>query len=120
MAQKILIVDDDPNLIRLLESRLKTYHYSVIVAYSGETCLDFAKQEKPDLIILDIALPKMDGFEVLQALRRDSETNSIPVIMLTQKRDTGSIMDAQSMGCVDYIAKPFEPEELIKLVKRYI
>ncbi|KPK97124.1 MAG: hypothetical protein AMJ95_10780 [Omnitrophica WOR_2 bacterium SM23_72] len=120
MAQKILVVDDEPNLVRLLESRLKALHYDVIVAYDGKACLERAKREKPHLIILDVVMPGMDGFEVLHTLRHSSETNLIPVIMLTQKKDSGSMLDAEDLGCTDYISKPFKPQELVKIIKRYI
>jgi len=120
MTQKILIIDDEPDLVRLLESRLKTNNYEVISAFEGKTGLELARQKKPDLIILDVVMPNMDGFEVLHALKHSFETSAIPVIMLTQKRDSGSMLDAQELGGTDYISKPFDPDELLKLMKRYI
>ncbi|MBU0503182.1 MAG: response regulator [Candidatus Omnitrophota bacterium] len=120
MAQKILIIDDAPDFVQLLESRLKLSNYDVVVAFDGKTGLELAKKEIPDLVILDVVMPGMDGFEVLKVFKGSFETSAIPVIMLTQKRDSESILDAQELGAVDYISKPFDPEELLKLIRRYI
>ena len=120
MAQKILIIDDEPDLIRLLESRLKSYKYEVLSAFDGNAGLELARSKRPDLIILDVVMPGMGGFEVLNHLKHTSETSGIPVIMLTQKKDSGSMLDAEEMGGTDYISKPFEPGELLKIIKRYI
>jgi len=120
MPQKILIIDDDPDLIRLLEFRLKSKSYLVISALDGKAGVELAKLERPDLVILDVIMPGMDGFEVLHELRHNSETSVIPVIMLTQKRDSGSMLDAQELGGADYICKPFDAEDLLKIMRRYI
>ncbi|MFH1247846.1 MAG: response regulator [Candidatus Omnitrophota bacterium] len=120
MTQKILIIDDEPDIVKLLESRLKSNNYEVIVAFDGKSGLELARQQRPDLIILDVVMPNMGGFEVLHALKHGSQTSMIPVIMLTQKRDSGSMLDAHEQGGTDYISKPFDPQELLKVIKRYV
>ena len=120
MVQKILVVDDEPDLRRLVEIRLKTNQYEVISARDGKMGLEMAGREHPDLIILDIMMPGMDGIEALRTLKRTSGTSSIPVIMLSQKRETHSIIDAQNLGASDYILKPFLSEDLMKSIEKHI
>jgi two-component system alkaline phosphatase synthesis response regulator PhoP len=120
MAQKILVIDDEPDLLRMVELRLKANQYRVFCARDGKTGLEIAAQKHPDLIILDIMMPVMNGIEALRALKQTSGTSSIPVIMLSQKRETHSIIDAQNLGASDYILKPFQTKDLIKSVEKYI
>ena len=120
MVQKILVVDDEPDLRRLVEIRLKTNQYEVISARDGKMGLEMAGREHPDLIVLDVMMPVMDGIETLRALKRTSGTNTIPVIMLSQKRETSFMMDAQDLGAADYIPKPFQSEDLLRSIKRNI
>ena len=120
MAQKILIIDDEPQLLRLVENRLKANQYQTLSACDGKMGLEIAIREHPDLIILDIMMPGMDGIEALRTLKRTSGTSSIPVIMLSQKRETHSIIEAQNLGASDYIFKPFLTEDLIKSVEKHI
>ena len=116
----ILVVDDEPDLLRLVETRLKANHYETLSASDGKMGLEIAIREHPDLIILDIMMPGMDGIEALRTLKRTSGTSSIPVIMLSQKRETHSIIEAQNLGASDYIFKPFLTEDLIKSVEKHI
>ena len=120
MAKKILVVDDEENIRKLLEARLKANQYLVITASTGAEALEKAESEAPDLILLDIMMPELDGLEVLRKLKSKFETSSIPVIMLTGKMDTGTIFNAQELEAKDYIIKPFEPQELLDLIKKYI
>ncbi|MFH1800954.1 MAG: response regulator [Candidatus Omnitrophota bacterium] len=120
MAQKILVVDDEPDLLRLVEIRLKKNKYETLSACDGKTGLEMAGREHPDLILLDVMMPVMDGIETLRALKQTSETCSIPVIMLSQKKETSLIMKTADMGAADYIPKPFLPEDLLKSIKRNI
>ncbi|MFH1208478.1 MAG: response regulator [Candidatus Omnitrophota bacterium] len=120
MIQTILVVDDEPDLLRLVETRLKANHYETLSACDGKMGLEIAIREHPDLIILDVMMPVMDGIETLRALKQNHETSSIPVIMLTVKRETKLIMDAQGFGAADYIPKPFLVEDLLKCIQRYV
>ncbi|MFC1646428.1 response regulator transcription factor [Candidatus Omnitrophota bacterium] len=117
---KILIIDDEPQLIGMLRASLEANGYKVISAPDGEEGLKQASMEKPDLILLDIMMPGMDGLEVLTRLKNDLETNSIPVIMLTAKGGTSAIMEAQRSFATDYVIKPFETEHLLRLIKAYL
>ena len=112
--------DDEEHIVKMLESRLRANGYEVIAAYNGKQALEKAKREAPDLILLDIMMPDIDGLKVLHKLKYDFETMHIPVIMLTCKADSGSVFEAQDSKAADYIIKPFKPNELLKLIKRYI
>ncbi len=94
--------------------------YKVITALQGEEGLEKAKAEKPDLIILDYLMPGMNGFQVIQKLKLQTETQYIPVVMLTCKGETESIFDAKDLGVSDYLIKPFESETLLRVIKRFI
>ncbi len=116
----ILVADDDPLIIRLLEHRLRHRGYDVISAPDGETALDLAIREKPDLILLDGMMPGLDGFEVLRRLKENPETIEIPVVMLTARSQEGDIVDGLTSGAADYMVKPFIPEELIARIQRIV
>jgi DNA-binding response OmpR family regulator len=118
--QKILVVDDEPEIVRLVEIRLRENQYQTLSACDGKMGLETAIREHPDLIILDVMMPVMDGIEALRALKQNPETSSIPVIMLTVKKETKLILDSQGFGASDYISKPFRVEDLLKCIKRYI
>ena len=115
---KILVVDDEHALRDMMTMRLKANGYDVVTAIDGEDGLNKARAERPDLILLDIMMPAMDGLMVLSRLKSDLELSFIPVIMLTAKSDTEAIMESQSAGAADYILKPFDGDELMKLVKK--
>jgi two-component system alkaline phosphatase synthesis response regulator PhoP len=119
MVKKILVVDDETDLTELVSKWLTSKGYDVLVANDGSEGLRLAKESEPTLIILDIKMPGMDGFEVLDKLRAETDTRFTPVIMLTQKRETESMLKAQNHGTTDYIMKPFSVEELLRVVKRY-
>ncbi|MGD1850791.1 MAG: response regulator transcription factor RpaB [Cyanophyceae cyanobacterium] len=106
---KILIVDDEPALRLILTTRLSLAGYQVITAADGEEALEVFAKENPDLIVLDVMMPKMDGYGVCQALRQDSD---VPIIMLTALGDVGDRITGLQLGADDYLAKPFSPKEL--------
>ena len=120
MAKKILVVDDERDVVELLKARLEANEYKVITAFSGKEALEKAKSEQPNLIILDIMMPEMDGFEVLRKLRIKAETKNIPVIMLTAKGETVAVTKAGDLGSTDYFTKPYDAEELLNYIKRYV
>lgn len=110
----ILVVDDDPKILRLLRVELTAQGFQVLVAERGRDALDLVERQRPDLVILDIIMPGMDGLEVLRRLR---ESSGLPVILLTAKgSDTDKIIGLE-LGADDYLAKPFNPEELTARVR---
>ena len=118
--QKVLIVDDVTKNIQLVANFLKQAGYDINYAISGKTALNHIKKEKFDLILLDIMMPEMDGFEVCQKLKSDPQTKDIPIIFLTAKNDIDSITRAFQAGGVDYITKPFNKAELLARVRTHL
>ena len=117
MNPKILVVDDEIDILTLLEYNLKKAGFKVISANDGPEAIESAKREKPNLIILDIMLPSMEGTEVCKALKKDDTTSHIPVIMLNAKGEEIDRIVGLELGADDYITKPFSPRELILRVK---
>ena len=114
MAAKILVVDDEKRLVALVEAYLKQEGYGVITASNGQEALHLARQEKPDLILLDIMMPEMDGFEFIQAHRRERDT---PIILLTARVEEEDHVIGLELGADDYVTKPFRPRELVARVR---
>ncbi len=110
--RRILIVDDEPNIIELIRMNLPESEFDVLAAWEGRAAVDTAKLEQPDLILLDIMLPDLDGFEVLRILRNTPETVSIPVLMLTARSEEPDKVIGLGLGAEDYITKPFGLREL--------
>jgi len=104
----------------MVKKRLDANHDEVAMAFDGVEGFAKASSEKPDLILLGIMMPAMDGFEVLKRLKDNEETRSIPVVMLTAKGETRAILQAQHLRVTDYVIKPFESEELLNTVRRCI
>ncbi len=117
MADKILIVDDDPNALRLIGYALQRQGYQVSVAQDGEEALDKAQNEKPNLVILDVMMPTMDGYEVLRRLRAASATARVPVILFTAKSQVDDKIAGFEAGADDYLTKPVTPAELTARVR---
>ncbi len=120
MKAKILAADDEPDALELIEVNLKSAGYEVVTAADGREALQKARAEMPDLILLDIMLPEMDGLEVCKALRRDAATSSMPIIMLTARTAEIDRVLGLELGADDYITKPFSPRELILRVKNVL
>ena len=118
--QKVLIVDDVTKNIQLVANFLKQAGYDINFAISGKTAIKHIKKARFDLILLDIMMPEMDGFEVCKKLKSEDETKDIPVIFLTAKTDIDSITQAFKAGGVDYITKPFNKAELLARVKTHL
>ena len=118
MAKKILAVDDEKHIVRLVQVNLERQGYEVITASDGKEALQKVEDERPDLVVLDVMMPYMDGFEVLQNLRRNPSTREIPVIMLTAKAQDADVFKGWQSGVDCYLTKPFNPMELIAFVKR--
>lgn len=117
MQEKILIVDDEKDIVKMLDYNLKKEGYRTISAYDGEYALDLAGREHPDLIILDLMLPGLSGLEVCKALKKDSKTAVVPIIMLTAKTQEADKIVGLELGADDYMTKPFSPRELIARIK---
>jgi diguanylate cyclase (GGDEF)-like protein len=117
MSESVLVVDDDPDVARFVEVNLRSAGYDVTVASNGEEGLSRAVELRPDLVLLDVMMPKLDGFEVAQRLRRDPRTSSSSIIMLTAKALSSDKVLGLSSGADDYIIKPFDPVELLARVK---
>jgi two-component system KDP operon response regulator KdpE len=111
---KILVVDDEPHLVKLVRSNLEAQHFKVATAMDGVSALAMVEKEGPDLVILDIMLPGMDGFDVLQKIR---EFSSVPVIMLTAKDQDVDVVKGLTLGADDYVKKPFSVHELLARVE---
>lgn len=116
----VLIVDDTPANIQVLGSMLKQEGYSVSVATSGQQGIDIAQKIRPDIILLDVNMPGMDGFEACKRLKAMNTTKDIPIIFLTAQADIGSITEGFSLGAVDYVTKPFDSVELLVRIRTHI
>lgn len=117
MPHKILVIEDDPDIFQLLQYHLEQEGYKVSVAQDGEQGLKKAQNESPDLILLDLMLPKMSGLDVCRILKGDKETQSLPIIMLTAKSEEVDRIVGFELGAEDYVAKPFSPREVLLRVK---
>ncbi len=118
MPRKILAVDDEKNIVRLVQVNLERQGFQVVTASDGKEALKKVEEERPDLVVLDVMMPYMDGFEVLQNLRRNHSTRNIPVILLTAKTQDEDIFKGWRSGVDCYLTKPFNPMELVSFVKR--
>jgi len=116
MAKKILAVDDEPDVLLILKTALQTEGYDVQTAANGPDALALAREFLPDLVLLDVMMPGMSGFEVLRELKNDESTAAAPVIMLTGVSEHAKIKEALSSGTTYYIVKPFEFEDLLEKV----
>ena len=117
---KILIVDDEPDLVETLRFALELEGYNVLVAVNGEEGLNTARQEKPDLILLDLMLPKLDGYKVCRLLKFDERYKSIPILMLTAKIQDKDRILGKETGANEYLTKPFDMDELMAKIKSYL
>ena len=119
-GKKIMAVDDERHIVRLIQVNLERSGFQVITAFDGPDALKKVEADKPDLIVLDVMMPRMDGFEVLKRLQANPETREIPVIMLTAKAQDTDVFRGWSSGVSAYLTKPFNPLELITFVKRIL
>lgn len=117
MAQRVLVVDDDQQIVRLVRSYLEQAGMTVLVAYDGETAMHAIKKERPDLVVLDLMLPGHSGWEITRWLRADSHLSDIPVLMLTAKVEDEDKITGLELGADDYLTKPFNPLEVVARAK---
>jgi len=119
-GRKILIVDDEPNIVRTVADRLRMTGYEVVTAGDGQEGLERALEERPDLILLDIIMPGLDGYATLERLGQMEETRGIPVIMLTARSQAEDVQRATSSGAADYVVKPFDLVALMEKMERVL
>ena len=112
-ADRILVVDDEPEIVALVTYHLAKTGYRISTAAAGQDALDIARRERPALIVLDLMLPGMSGFDVLEQLRADDSTRDVAVLMLTARREEPDRIRGLSLGADDYLTKPFSPQELV-------
>ena len=120
MKTRVLVVDDESDAIELIEYNLKGAGYQVFTAANGTKALEMARRHQPDVIVLDLMLPEVDGIEVCKTLRRNPETTEIPILMLTAKADEIDRVIGLEVGADDYVTKPFSPRELVLRIKNIL
>jgi len=121
MAKKrLLLVDDEVELVEMIKFRLEASGYEVLTANDGQQALEIARREKPDLVILDVMLPKMDGYKVCGLIKKDSRYAHIPVMMFTAKAMDADMKLGQEVSADAYLTKPFEPKVLLEKIKELV
>lgn len=119
-GKKVLLVDDEVDFVDLVRTRLEANNFEVKVAYDGEEVLDKVKEISPDIILLDMIMPKINGFDVCRKLKADQNYKDIPIIMLTAKFQANDIRFGTAMGANAYITKPFEPQALLDKMRELL
>jgi len=117
MAQRILVVDDDRQIVRLIQSYLERSGYRVLTAYDGESAVHAIRRERPDLVVLDLMLPERDGWDVTRIVRADPSLAGTPIIMLTARVEDADKIVGLELGADDYITKPFNASEVVARVR---
>ena len=120
MKKTILLIEDYPNAVEVLKTRLENAGYRVLVAFDGSEGLKMAREKQPDLIILDILLPKMNGYKVSRLLKFDAKYKHIPIIMLTSRTRPADQELGKQTGADEYITKPYNPHQLMALIQKYV
>lgn len=120
MAKQVLAVDDDPDVLLIIQTALQTEGFTVRTACNGPDCIESATADPPDLILLDVMMPGMNGFEVVAKLKEESSTSMIPIILLTGLSDRKKVQEALASGVDYYIVKPFDFDDLISKVNQAI
>ncbi len=120
VKKKILVVEDDRDISELITYNLEREGYEIACLYDGSQAVDFVTQRKPELIILDLMLPEVDGIEICRQLKSDAATKHIPIVMLTAKSEEADVVVGLQMGADDYIPKPFSPKVLVARIKAII
>src|SRR5437868_14549656 len=112
--RKVMVVDDEPKIVQLARDYLEHAGFAVVVAHDGEAALATARAQKPDLVVLDLGLPELDGLDVARTLRRES---NVPIVMLTGRSEESDKLVGLEIGADDYVTKPFSPKELVARVR---
>ncbi len=119
MKTKILLVDDEPDVLEILSKKLVGAGFLTVTAFDGIQGLKKTKEEKPDLVLLDIMMPNKDGFTMLRDLQSDTDLRRIPVIMVSAKSEADYLFECRNLGAADYLIKPIDFDELLKYIKKY-
>lgn len=117
---KILVVDDSPTIVEVIKTMLEGAGYEIITAADGLEALNIARKEKPDLIVLDIMLPKMQGYQVCRLLKFDENYQNIPILMLTAKTEESAKMTGLKTGADEYLTKPVKSDELLNVIRELL
>jgi DNA-binding response OmpR family regulator len=120
MKHKIVLAEDEPDIGRLTEFTLKRAGFDVIWEKNGEDALHSILKDRPDMVILDIMMPVLDGYEVLEAIRSDSRFKDLPILLLTAKAQERDVDKGIKLGASDYVRKPFKPQYLVERVKQLL
>ena len=120
MGKKVLIVDDEIHVIKIIQFKLKKEGFDVLSALRGAEAIEIARRELPDVILLDVMMPVMDGYEVFEILQADDQTKNIPVIMVTAKTQEEDKLKAERLGVSDYIFKPFTLPIVVDAINRVL
>lgn len=120
MGKKILIVDDEPEILMLVSARLKASGYDVVTASDGQEGLDKAKAEMPDIMLLDVMMPKMDGYKVCGLLKADTRYQKIPIVMFTARAGSADEEMREDVGANGYLSKPLDSEAMLKLIEELL
>ena len=117
--KRILAVDDEPHILRLISFSLSSHGFEVLEATDGLSAVEVARREQPDLVLLDVMMPVLDGYEACRRIKADPATSDIPVFMLTAKTQVAEQSTGKDVGALDYICKPFTPKDLVARVESF-
>jgi CheY-like chemotaxis protein len=120
MGKKVLVVDDHPDAVNILTMILQKRGYQTVSAQDGVEALQKIQDESPELVLLDVMMPKMDGYDVCRAVKADPKTCHIPIVMLSARTDAASKERGLDLGAADYIAKPIDPAKTLEKIKKYL
>ncbi|MFH1238934.1 MAG: response regulator transcription factor, partial [bacterium] len=118
--KKILVVDDEASVVKLIRFLLEKHGFEIYIAYDGQESVEVAEQVLPDLIIMDIMMPKMDGIEAMKILKKKDSTKDIPMIVLSALGQEGEVATGLESGAMDYLVKPFNPKDLLERVNNVL
>ncbi|MCX7591210.1 MAG: response regulator [Kiritimatiellae bacterium] len=119
MRRRVLIIDDEPEFVDMIKMRLEANECEVLTAHDGPSGLEKIRKERPGLVLLDVMMPGMDGFQVLREIRQSDDIAHIPVVMLTAKGESKSLFKAEELGATDYLIKPCNSQDLVKIVRKH-
>ncbi|MDQ4142496.1 MAG: response regulator [Actinomycetota bacterium] len=119
-AKRVLICDDDPVILRLIQVNLELEGFEVLLAHDGANAIEIATAEHPDLVVLDIMMPRLDGYQTCERLKAEASTKDIPVVFLSAKAQESDIEKGRKYGVADYLTKPFDPDDLVEVVQRLL
>ncbi len=120
IKKRILVVDDEPDIVETIKYLVESEGYSCLTAFDGESALNIAKEEKPDLIILDVMLPKINGYKVCRLLKFDAKYKNIPILMITARTQQEDILIGEETGANEYITKPFDINNVLNKINSYL